>query len=420
MTTLIKKNRLSNYIYSSIFLVLILLLSTPNFSVVIVLILFIVSLSYLIENRQSITLIKADYLFIIACASYFLAFIPIAIIDGSTLRYFDAPSRFLLSIPIYLLIRNMLVNQKLNFNALNKAIEYGAITGSMGALVIALYQVIIEGRPRVDGFLYSINFGYLACSLAFLGLVFYKGSSHKLINLLGFSAAIIATMLTLTRGAIFAIPVLLIMTLFFLYREIITAKKVLLFAVSISFISMLSYQFIPTFKQRIDYTTFEFKQIIQGDTAKSRSSGGRILLWGSAVEAFKSSPLIGETYHNREIISQRIYDHSKYKNRVLLAPRAHAHSQYFEILACAGLLGIFALFLYLMAPLVYYYYLFSKNKNNIFALCGFIFTTGICIFGLTEVLLAGNLISLYYAFMQALLIATAMSYHALTTQKSSQ
>ena len=69
-----------------------------------------------------------------------------------------------------------------------------------------------------------------------------------------------------------------------------------------------------------------------------------------------------------------------------------------------------ALLLYLIMPLLYYYKLFLKNRKNVFALAGFIFTTGICIFGLTEVLLQGNLISTYYAFMQAVLMALAVSF----------
>lgn len=406
-----EKNKLDNYIYASIFMVLALLLATPNFSLVVVVFLFIVSMVYLIKNKPSLNLLKVDRFFMIASASYFLAFIPVAIIEGTTLRYFDAPLRFLISIPIYLLVRHLLINKKLDFEISRKAIEYGAIAGSIGALIIALYQTVVEGRPRVDGFLFSINFGYLACSLAFLCLVFYKDSNHKIINLIGFAAAIIATMLTLTRGAIFTIPILLSITLFFLYREKLTMMKVTLFVLSLSVTGALAYQFNQNIKQRIDLTAFEMQEIAKGDTAQAVSSGGRIQLWGAAIEAFKGSPLLGETYQNREIINQKIYDHSEYKNEVILVTRAHAHSQYFEILASAGLLGVSALLLYLIMPLVYYLYLFSKNKTNIFALCGSIFTTGICLFALTEVLLEANLISSFYAFMQAILMALAISYH---------
>ncbi len=407
----IEKSRISNYIYSSIFLVLALLLSTPNYSVIVISALFVIKIIYLLNNRASINLIKADLIFILAACSYFLAYIPNAVIDGSTLRYFDAPLRFLMSIPVYLLIRHLLINKKLNFKAVEKTIEYGAVAGSIGALLIALYQAVIEGRPRVDGFLFSINFGYLACSLAFLCLVFFKESQHKIINLMGFSSAIIATMLTVTRGAIFAIPILLFITLFFIYRDKLTIKKFVLFALSLFAIGILFYQFNPNIKQRIDYTAFEVQAIAQGDTAAAASSGGRLQLWNGAIEAFKGSPLVGETYQKREIINQKIYADSDYKNKVILVTRAHAHSQYFEVLASAGLLGLSALLLYLIMPLAYYFYLFSKNKNNTFALCGTIFTTGICIFALTEVLLQGNLISTFYAFMQAVLMALAISYH---------
>ena len=69
-----EKNKLDNYIYASIFMVLALLLATPNFSLVVVVFLFIVSMVYLIKNKPSLNLLKVDRFFMIASASYFLAY----------------------------------------------------------------------------------------------------------------------------------------------------------------------------------------------------------------------------------------------------------------------------------------------------------------------------------------------------------
>ena len=266
MHTDIKNKKRNNFIYGSIFLVLALLLITPNFSILPLLALCLYSFYYLLKNRQGIQLTSFDKLFCFALASYFIAFIPISIIDTSTFRYFDAPSRFLICIPIYLLIRHLLINQKLEFHKVKCVIEYAAIIGSFGALAIALYQTIIEGRARVDGFLFSIDFGYLACSLAFICLAFLRASKYKIINLLGFSAAIIATLLTVTRGAIFAIPILLIMTLLLAYKDKFSLLKTIGFILIFSLICTLFYQFNQTIKSRIDYTINEVTFIMSGDT----------------------------------------------------------------------------------------------------------------------------------------------------------
>ncbi|WP_022941135.1 O-antigen ligase family protein [Psychromonas hadalis] len=409
-------NKISICIYTAIFLAFALLLATPNFNVIVIAILSIFSLYLLVSKKEKIHLITIDWIVIGASCSYLIAFIPTTLLDGETIRYLDAPLRFILSIPIYLLLRLQLSTEEIKLESIKKVTELGIIVGSMGALCIAIYQTQILKMERVDGFLFSINFAYLACALAFLGLVFFRHSNYKTLNLIGFACAIIATLLTLTRGAIIAIPLLLILTLFLLYKDKLTVFKVSLFILIVGAVAILAYQTNSKIKQRADYTVYEIKQILKGDTVKATSSGGRIQLWVGAIEAFKESPLIGKSYREREAINQQLYNSGEYKNSVILASRGHAHSQYFEILASAGLLGITALLLYLFLPLAYYYRLFSKNKNNIYALNGFIFTTGICIYGLTEVLLQANSISTFYAFVQALLLPLAMYFHKKTSQ----
>lgn len=403
-------NKIQYLIYASIFLMLALLLTTHNYSIAIIVGFILISIYGLITHPIKVKLKKIDYCFILAASSYLIAFIPVAIAEGTTLRYFDAPLRFIACIPIYLLLRHFLENQSLNDKKLTISIEYGAIIGSIGAFILAIYQIFYKGMPRVDGFLYSINFGYLACSLAFLCLIFYKNSNHKMLNLVGFIAAIIATTLSLTRGAILTIPVLLIITLFFIYRQQLSIKKISTFFMLLISLSIISYHSSDNIKQRTDFTVYEMQQLAQGNTANASSSGGRLELWYSAIEAFKTNPVYGATYIDREHISQIGYESGQYTNKSVLVLRSHAHSQYFEILASAGIIGLIALVLYLIAPLIHYYQLLKRNEDNHYALAGLVFTLGICIFGLTEVLLQGNLISTYYAAMQAILFACAVSF----------
>jgi len=86
------------YIYASIFFALALILSTPNYSVVVIALFSLFSIYSLTRPALSISMDRADKIIIVSAISYFVAFIPTAILEGTTLRYFDAPLRFLICI----------------------------------------------------------------------------------------------------------------------------------------------------------------------------------------------------------------------------------------------------------------------------------------------------------------------------------
>lgn len=404
--------------YLCTFLIVAFVLATPNYGVAVLVILCAYSIYTIKKSTQKYTLIKIDWLIIAAMSSYFIGFIPNAIHDGTTFRYFDAPLRFLMCIPIYLLFRKQLQLQKISSNYLKKSLEYGAIAGSIGAFILAIYQSQVLKVERVGGFLFSINFGYLACSLAFLCLVFFRQSTHKVFNFIGFGCAIVGTFLTITRGAIFAIPILLAISLIVMYKDKLSFTNVITTLFIVSALFTLAYKFNDKINERINFTVYEAKELLKGNTAKAESTGGRIQLWHGAIEAFKKSPMIGLPYHQREAINKQIYQHSRYKNSVILTKRGHAHNQYFEVLAAAGILGVLALMSYLLLPMIFYAMRYKKNTANICALNGFVFTLGFALFGITEVPLEANSISSFYAFVQVTLLALTIHYDSQTPQRT--
>ncbi|HBN6815690.1 TPA: O-antigen ligase family protein, partial [Vibrio cholerae] len=141
---------------TSIFLTISLLLITPGFSVVAVGLLTLYSSVKLIKNGLNLN--KFDIIPLITLSAYFLSNLPITIIDGDTLRYLDAGIRALLCIPMYFFIKNE-ISKGAN---LDNTLCTSTILASFGALAFAFYQFFILNMPRVDGFLFSINFGYLA------------------------------------------------------------------------------------------------------------------------------------------------------------------------------------------------------------------------------------------------------------------
>ena len=100
---MIKKHIIGNNILfsMSIFLILALLLSTDNGSVVIAGLTVLIC-SFLIYKRKKYIHIDRDDKIIIACLSaYAISNVPLAILDWGNLRYFRGASRLVLCIPIY-------------------------------------------------------------------------------------------------------------------------------------------------------------------------------------------------------------------------------------------------------------------------------------------------------------------------------
>lgn len=391
---------INNFALLSLFLVPALLLSTNNFSVVVVALTVLFSIYYLIKNRAHCDFNKYDLLITCCLGAYFFANLPITIVDGSTFRYFQGGSRLLLCIPIYLMFRKAFISRSAQAY---EWLSIGIIVGSFGALVLAIYQFFILNMPRVDGFLFSLNFGYLACALAFLALCLSIKSKYKNLLLLTFIASIISTILTLTRGAIFAIPILLIFCAVLNWKRL-NLKLASTVIVGFIVLSLATYWNSDSVKQRIDYTAYEVSHIISGDIKAAESTGTRLYLWKAAIEAFKQSPFIGLPYNEREALNKQLYAEGKVNEYTRDLNRGHAHSQYFEMLASNGILGIVAIIMMLAVPFVVFTQHYRKT-NSLWGYTGAVFVAGFMLFGLTEAPLQANLISAFYGFMLATFFA---------------
>lgn len=381
----------------SIFLVPTLLLTTPNFSVAVILILCIYSVKHIINHKKKLS--NFDWIIIFCLGFYLISNIPNLITDLGNFRYIKGGSRILLCILIYLMLKD-----KIKTGLYIKAsLSWGVFVGSIGALLIALYDFYILKEIRVNGFLFSINFGYLSSSLALLALCLAHSFKHKSLLYIAFFSSGVATILTVTRGAIFAIPIAYIFYFILTWK----AKSLKHYAINASVILVLAistYTVSPAIKYRVDLGVSAIAQLIQGEKNNNKSIGGRLLLWKAAYSAFKESPLIGLDYPHRKELNKKLYKEGIINKWADGVSRGHAHNQYFEMLASSGMLGIVAIFAMLILPLFIFLRHYLKTGCQM-ALTACIFVFGFMIYGLTEVPLMQNLISSYYGFMLALFFA---------------
>ncbi|MCE9684324.1 O-antigen ligase family protein [Halomonas alkalisoli] len=389
------------------FLVLAMLLTVPVRSTVVIALLFLYSVVYWVKNRSAIKLDGYDYIVFACLSGYMISNVPAFIMEDFRFRYFGGPINMVMCIPIYVVAKHSIRTE--DVPRFRDYMEWGLIIGSAGALVLAMYQTQWLGMRRADGFLFSINFGYLASALTFLSLTMVRGSKRKGLLLFASLFGAVAVLLTLTRGAIFALPLLFFLSLFMNLKKIGVTKVLALFSVFIIG-SGLVYTLSSSVQNRMKYTVEEVIHIVSGDVEDATSSGARLYMWLAAYEAFRERPLIGLTYTEREALNRELYEQGRNIHEVAVSSRGHAHSQYFENLATGGLIGILAVFGYLLLPGIYHIRCYYRDRTNHYSMVAAVFCAGFALYCLTEVALQQEMINAFYAYLNVLLLIFSLRH----------
>ncbi|MGR4068071.1 O-antigen ligase family protein [Billgrantia sp. C5P2] len=385
----------------ALLLVLVLLIATPVRSHAVVAVLLLYSVGYLTVNRHTLSMLPFDWLVIGLLTLYLLSRLPIFLLDGQQSRYLAPGAHMAALVPIYLMLRHLLA--PVDLPAFRQYMEVGVVLGCLGALAVALYQTLVLGSYRADGFLFSINLSYLSCAMAFLAASLIRGSSHKTWLLLAALAGALTCILTLVRGGILVLPILLVLLLL-LNANTIGWKVIVAALVALLMLALVSYATLPNVQNRIDYTTAEVTNLMEGDIEAAVSSGGRLQLWTAAYHAFMARPLIGLGYEEREALNAELVERGVLTEWVLGVNRGHAHNQYFEMAATGGLLALLALAGYLVVPGVYHWKVYRRDRDNTWAQAGLVFTVGFAFYNLTEAAIHHEMMTTFYTYMQVMLV----------------
>lgn len=389
-------------------LVLLLLVATPVRSTVVIALLMLYGIGYLIAHRESLRLARLDWCVVLLLGALLMGRIGPFVVGGGSARYLSDGLHMVASIPIYLMQRHVI--SVADLGQLRRWLEWGVIGGAIGGMLLALYQTQWLNMGRADGFLYSINFGYLNAMLMALALGLLPDSTRRWGLLLAAVAAVVAVTLSGTRGAMLAILGVVVLLLLLNLRRVGVVRSLGILLLGI--IGLVgAYQGLPVVEQRVDKGVAEVQAILGGNLQERGSSAGyRIQLWVAAWEAFKQRPSIGLSYPEREALNAELVESGRVIPWVGEVSRGHAHSQYFEMLATGGVVGVIALLGYLLVPMLYHGWRWRRRPDNAFALAGLGFTVAVAICGLTEVLLQQEMIAAFYAYMQAVLVALGIRY----------
>lgn len=328
----------------------------------------------------------------------------------------DNELRMLAFLPIYYLF----VISKPQKETIWFSVIFGAITSGIYALIISLFSGF---SSRVVGPYNPILFGCVSLALSFMSLYSYRyfdQEKKKLIFLpiLGFACGLLATFLSGTRGAVIAIPFLVVIIIFYMRPYLRTYNlKILLGAIGGACIFLLflfpNTHMAERFERGIEGAKVYisnpdcFECVEQYETIYLR-------LWMEAFVIIKNNPLTGvgpDGY--RKAVTERV-------EKEQIAPGIEKfktpHNMYLMMLSSYGAGGLLVLVVFFMVPLIGLVYTIKKYGGNSYsrdiAYCGLSLIVGYMVFSLTESLLNRNLpVAFYVIMLAAVLSVTRKSSH---------
>jgi len=370
----------------------------------------IISLILLYFQRNDRTqLLKEEKILVWSFAAYFGVFILTSIVNGwgqVHTRYMGVDIRFLLFVPMYLVIRQM--NDW--FKWLLTGCAIGIIATSIdGINDILLNKTIVYNVAIYKGIYSPLFTGPVTLIFVAVLMACYPVlSSNKWIKLILIMLCMLALFVVVHTGARNAYLALIVFGLLFVFnyfkgvrRWVLLGFSAIIIATSILTIDIAQFKLNRAVVLYEQYFKIEDPAKHQGGLT---SVGTRLEMWRITPLFFKDNPVFGVS---RGKYSTEV---KKYINNGLAHPdsgkHGHPHNIYSEIIISKGLVGLLSFFMLTIYPLFILIRDFRKNINSAFP--GILLIVGYLIFSLTDAstFIKGNYVAVYIIFLSVL-----FSYH---------
>lgn len=357
---------------------------------------FVASFSMLFKKKKW-DIDGEDKLILLAFGLYTISVFAAIYFDGGSARSLDRPSRFILALPVLLLL--------LSYSEKKHWLWYGSIIGATSAFIVAYYEKAILGLSRAHGGENPIMFGNIGMMLGLINFVsatyFFTEKRYKLavLAVLAGFLGLAVSILSGTRGGWIALPIIG----FFLVWQSrnLLGKRVVLAIIIMSILVLITAIMTPYMgvKSRIDSALENIDQYRQGVKTET-SVGYRFDMWKAALVMFKESPIIGVGNQGSVDIKRRLAESNAISGKTL--KYTHAHNEYFEALSKRGLIGLFFLLVVYIIPLKLFLHKMKKYSNNwkikSYAMAGVLIPMSYMDFSLTQVMFGHNIGVMMYAF----------------------
>lgn len=329
--------------------------------------------------------------------------------------------RFLLLIPIYLVVRRLPQSEGVWWAGLTTG---AAVAGLWSLVFVITGQRGIYGS-QASGITDPVLFGDLSLAMAFIslgGIPYFRRWHRWLVvaPVAAFTLGCAASFLSGSRGAWLAIPVLFLVLFFMAARRLDWVGKGLLLGGVLLLFALVYAWPVTGVAQRANLLFNEFAAFFSGRDVPG-SINTRVEMWRVAWLVFLENPLLGTGLGGFVDTVSRLVAEGR------LAPGflrfTHPLNEFFLVLATRGLLGLLSLLLLFGVPLKHFLWA-ARHRDEAMrhlAYAGIVLIVGYVHFGLTESIFNRNISIIFYAFSLAvtygLLRARERAYLRVATKR---
>jgi O-antigen ligase len=292
-----------------------------------------------------------------------------------------------------------------------------ALIGSFAALGVATFQVFVEGLSRAQGYGSNpIPSATIALFLGFFALagLFSISGPRRYVFLLGPIAGVATVLLAQSRGPLVALPLLALIALVMVpIRRIVLVGAV----VAVIVAGGVAYAVKPELFGRIASLPQMAIEIVTGApvSAETDMSGNvRYRIFEGSIEAFTHSPWVGYGWYMKvPVVEKYIEDPVGFGDPTY----AHLHSDILNFGVSAGIVGLFAYLLVLMAPIVS---ALRSSRDSQFKARLFLalnLSAGFACCGAVNLLFGFEFMTTMYVVLAAIFIAYCRDKPALATDR---
>jgi O-antigen ligase len=245
-------------------------------------------------------------------------------------------------------------------------------------------------------------FGDIAVAMLFLSVVqvFNEKPKEQVITFIATMAGIVAIFLSGSRGSWLSFIILSIVFIFLIYKPFLMGNKKRQSFVALFFVILFSFIGTQTDAgKKITNAIVNIQSWDNGDQTYT-SSGIRMEMWESSIEAAKQSPWFGYGYRNSNIeVSKYVASHNK-----TVAAFTHLHNEYLTNLLAGGVFGLLSMLALIFVPMVIFVKKLKNEKTYYYATMGIMLCVGYATFGFTHIALGEEHVNAFYILFLGFLL----------------
>ena len=391
-----KSNFIGKVVWPLVMLSLACSLVVPNgHSLAAVIILILSPVLLLKKYRGQLTVSRNDKLMILAFLAYFLFSAGFIALDEWQVRELDRPFRFLVAIPLLVML--------LVFQGRQSLLWWGVTIGSILAFFVGFYERFYLGYSRASNGMVAIMFGDTAMLLGLISAVsamYYLSQKQKnavVFALLSALCGIGASFLSGSRGGWIALP-LIGFFIVWQSRDLISRRSI------IAMLSVFCLMVVALLcsnsgvMDRINAAFHNIKSYLDGDP--NTSVGLRFEMWKASFYMFMDSPLFGVGESNLKLFKAGLAAEGVISDYAVRF--GHAHNEFLDFLSKRGLAGVLLLVMIYLVPLKLFLNKMHEYKGvwrvKAYAMAGALVPMCYIDFGLTQAMFSHNIGVVMYAF----------------------